>query len=69
MLLPRIIDKCRAEFLGLIGEYLCGEGLGRYFFEFVGLRMIERLHSARDDIKTRFDLLDLDDHCHFGGLA
>lgn len=30
---------------------------------------MRRLHPAREDIKTRFDFLDLDDHCSFGGRA
>jgi hypothetical protein len=27
------------------------------------------LHADREDIKTRFDFLDLDDYCSFGGVA
>jgi hypothetical protein len=30
---------------------------------------MRRLHATREDIKTRFDFLDLDDHCTFGGQA
>ncbi|HEY0947481.1 MAG TPA: DUF5069 domain-containing protein [Opitutaceae bacterium] len=30
---------------------------------------MRRLHPNREDIKTRFDFLDLDDHCSFGGRA
>jgi len=30
---------------------------------------MRRLHATREDIKTRFDYLDLDDHCSFGGRA
>jgi Domain of unknown function (DUF5069) len=30
---------------------------------------MRRLHPDREDIKTRFDYLDLDDHCSFGGPA
>ncbi len=30
---------------------------------------MRRLHAEREDIKTRFDFLDLDDHCSFGGPA
>ncbi len=30
---------------------------------------MRQLHADREDIKTRFDFLDLDDHCAFGGPA
>ena len=30
---------------------------------------MRRLHPDREDIKTRFDFLDLDDYCSFGGQA
>lgn len=30
---------------------------------------MRRLRPDREDIKTRFDFLDLDDHCSFGGRA
>ena len=30
---------------------------------------MRRFHPDREDIKTRFDFLDLDDHCSFGGRA
>jgi len=30
---------------------------------------MRRLHPDREDIKTRFDYLDLDDYCSFGGKA
>lgn len=32
-------------------------------------KSMRRLHADREDIKTRFDFLDLDDHCSFGGQA
>lgn len=32
-------------------------------------KAMRRLHATREDIKTRFDFLDLDDYCAFGGLA
>ena len=32
-------------------------------------RAMRRLHAEREDIKTRFDFLDLDDYCSFGGTA
>jgi hypothetical protein len=32
-------------------------------------KSMRRLHPTREDIKTRFDFLDLDDHCSFGGRA
>ena len=32
-------------------------------------KAMRRLHPTREDIKTRFDFLDLDDHCSFGGQA
>lgn len=39
--------------------------------ETIGLftRELAKLTTTRDDIKTWFDLLDLDDHCTFGGKA
>ena len=32
-------------------------------------KAMRRLHADREDIKTRFDYLDLDDYCSFGGQA
>lgn len=32
-------------------------------------KAMRRLHADREDIKTRFDFLDLDDYCSFGGKA
>jgi len=32
-------------------------------------KSMRRLHPDREDIKTRFDFLDLDDYCSFGGRA
>jgi len=32
-------------------------------------KAMRRLHPDREDIKTRFDYLDLDDYCSFGGKA
>lgn len=32
-------------------------------------KAMRHLHANREDIKTRFDFLDLDDHCSFGGRA
>jgi len=32
-------------------------------------KAMRRLHPDREDIKTRFDFLDLDDYCSFGGQA
>jgi len=38
VLLPRILDKGRAELAGKLGEYhFAGKGLDRHFFNFVGL--------------------------------
>lgn len=32
-------------------------------------KSMRRLNANREDIKTRFDFLDLDDYCSFGGRA
>ncbi len=36
-LLPRLLDKCRAELFGAVGEYLYNCPLDQQFFSFVGL--------------------------------
>jgi len=128
VMLPRILDKGRAQLAGKIGEYRYGsKSMDRHFFAFTGIdpvalqvelasgkgdgeilawveanakpsrspweitawsehhlhrgpdsdaetladfaEAVGRFTTTREDIKTWFDLLDLDDHCTFGGLA
>src|ERR1700735_317123 len=76
VLLPRILDKGRAALAGKLGEFhYGGKGMDRHFFNFTGLdhesfkAEIAKFSSTREDIRTWFDLLDLDDHCTFGGKA
>ena len=37
VILPRMLDKCRAELQGKAGDYEFGCSLDRYFLEFVGI--------------------------------
>ena len=37
VILPRMLDKCRATLAGKVGEYEYGCSLDRYFLEFVGI--------------------------------
>lgn len=37
VILPRLLDKCRAELKGKAGEYEYGCSLDRYFLDFVGV--------------------------------
>ena len=128
VMLPRILDKGRAQLAGKIGEYRYGaKSMDRHFFAFTGIdpvalqvelatgkgdgeilawveanakpsrspweitawsehhlhrgpdsdaetladfaEAIGKFTKTREDIKTWFDLLDLDDHCTFGGVA
>ncbi|MGB8167724.1 MAG: DUF5069 domain-containing protein [Chthoniobacteraceae bacterium] len=126
VILPRLLDKCRAIIAGKIGEYkFGGEGMDRHFFNYTGLdenalkaevatgksdsemlawiaanakpsrepweiahwsqyhlqrgpdsdaetwqffgEKVGKFSTTREDIKTWFDLLDLDDYVSFGG--
>jgi hypothetical protein len=126
VLLPRLLDKCRATVAGKNGEYrFGGQGMDRHFFNFTGVdsealktevaagksdsellawiqanaktprepwevaqwsnyhlhrgpdsdaetlqlfaEEVGKFSTTREDIKTWFDLLDLDDHVSFGG--
>ncbi len=126
VLLPRILDKGRADHAGVLGEYrFSGKGMDRHFLAFTGLTFdalkaeiatgkgdgemlawvlanaplqrlpweidawsnylerrtpdgdvetltdfaeaVGKFAQNREDIHTWFDLLDLDDHCTFGG--
>ncbi len=126
VLLPRLLDKCRALVTGKNGEYRFGaQSMDRHFFHFTGIdptalqaevatgksdsemlawvqasartprepweiaqwsnyqlqrasdsdaetlqffaEAVARFSTTREDIKTWFDLLDLDDHVTFGG--
>jgi len=128
VLLPRVLDKCRALVAGKIGEYRFGaQAMDRHFFNFTGLdpdafkaavaqgksdsdmlawvhenaklarqpweiaqwseyhlyrgpdsdaetlqifaEEVAKFSTTREDIKAWFDLMDLDDHCTFGGQA
>lgn len=127
VILPRMLDKCRAEIAGTNGEYEYDCPLDKHFLDFTGieapalkaevatgkgdwdilqwiqanaktprtpweinawseyhlhrgpdsdaetLQFFAKLatgHSdTREDIRTWADLLDLDDHCSFGGKA
>lgn len=127
-MLPRILDKGRAQLAGKIGEYRYGaKSMDRHFFTFTGVdpdtllaqlatgkgdceilawieshatrprdpweivtwstyhlqrgpdsdaetlthfaELVAQFTTTREDIRTWFDLLDLDDHCTFGGKA
>jgi hypothetical protein len=125
-ILPRILDKARAEIAGTAGEYKYKNPTDWHFFRFTGIdpdllkvevakgggdwellqwiiaqmpvqrspweiaqwsawteqfafhdaemrewfsEEIRRLNPARDDIRTVFDRLDLDDYVSFGGIA
>lgn len=37
VILPRLLDKCRAELMGKSGDYEYGCSLDRYFLDFVGI--------------------------------
>ncbi len=37
VILPRLLDKCRAELIGKAGDYEYGCSLDRYFLDFVGI--------------------------------
>lgn len=126
VLLPRMLDKCRASIAGRIGEFRFGaKSMDRHFLNFTGLdeaafktqvesgksdsemlawvqanakpprepweisqwsnyqlqrssdsdaetlqfftEMVGKFSTTREDIKTWFDLLDLDDYATFGG--
>jgi hypothetical protein len=126
VLLPRVLDKCRALIAGKNGEYRFGsQRMDRHFLKFTGIdeealkaevatgksdsemlawiqtnaktprepweiaqwsdyhlhrtpdsdaetlhdfaEMVGKFSTTREDIKTWFDLLDLDDHVSFGG--
>lgn len=126
VLLPRLLDKCRALVAGKIGEYRYGgKGMDRHFLNFTGIdeaalkaevaagksdsemlawiqanartprapweiaqwsnyhlhrgpdsdaetlqqfaEKVAKFSTVREDIKTWFDLLDLDDYVSFGG--
>jgi hypothetical protein len=128
VILPRLIDKARAERAGKLGDYYDGpNGMNGQFLRFVGIehaalkrfiangsgdadilswieahaklkrqpweiaawsdfqsrrpvdsdsetledfaKAMRRLDANREDIKTRFDFLDLDDYGSFGGRA
>lgn len=128
VLLPRILDKCRASIAGKLGEYRFGaQSMDRHFLNFTGIdeaafkaevasgksdsemlawvqanaktprepweiaqwsnyqierspdsdaetlqffaEMLAKFSTTREDIKTWFDLLDLDDYVTFGGKA
>jgi len=126
VLLPRVLDKCRALLAGKIGEYRFGDqSMDRHFLNFTGIdpaalqaevatgksdsemlawvqanaktprepweiaqwssyhlqrgpdsdaetiqhfaEAVAKFSTTREDIKTWFDLLDLDDYVTFGG--
>jgi len=126
VLLPRVLDKCRASVAGKLGEYRSGgQGMDRHFLNFTGIdeaafkaevaagksdseiltwiqanaktprepweiaqwsnyhlhrgpdsdaetilhfaEAVGKFSTTREDIKTWFDLLDLDDYVTFGG--
>lgn len=126
VLLPRVLDKCRAIIAGTNGEFrFGGDSMDRHFFNFTGIdeeklkaevatgksdsemlawvqanatrprepweiaqwsdymirrtadsdaetlqffaRRVASFTTTREDIKTWFDLLDLDDYATFGG--
>jgi len=126
VLLPRVLDKCRALVAGKIGEYRFGaQSMDRHFLNFTGIdpaalqaevatgksdsemlawvqanaktprepweiaqwsnyhlqrssdsdaetlqfftEAVAKFSTTREDIKTWFDLLDLDDYVSFGG--
>ena len=126
VLLPRVLDKCRALIVGKNGEYRFGsQRMDRHFLTFTGIdeealraevatgksdsemlawiqtnaktprepweiaqwndhmqrrgpdsdaetlqffaEAVGKFSTTREDIKTWFDLLDLDDHVSFGG--
>jgi hypothetical protein len=125
VILPRILDKCRALLAGKNGEYEFDCGMDRHFLKFAGIDaaalkaeiatgkgdgeilawveehaankrtpweiaawgeyhqqrgpdsdtetitffagMVGKLSATREDIRTWFDVLDLDDHATFGG--
>lgn len=127
VLLPRILDKGRAELAGKAGEYKYNNPIDRHWFRFTGITpealkaqiatgagdgqilawveensspkrapweiqqwsafhnergpdgdvetleffisRIAPLSKTREDMKTWFDYLDLDDHVTFGGVA
>lgn len=128
VMLPRILDKGRAQLAGKNGEYRYGlQRLDRHFFTFTGIdpdallvelatgkgdgeilawikasakhvrtpweiaawsayhenrgpdsdaetlayfgELVGALTQTREDIRTWFDYLDLDDYCTFGGKA
>lgn len=41
VILPRMLDKCRAELKGRAGDYEYGCSLDRYFLDFVGIDLVE----------------------------
>ena len=127
VILPRILDKCRATLIGKNGEYHYACPLDRHFFNYTGIdpealktevatgkgdgeilawvqanakpahtpweieqwsefftrrgadsdnetllyfaETLAKFSKTREDVKSWFDLLDVDDHCTFGGLA
>ena len=127
VILPRVLDKCRADLIGKPGEYHYDCPIDRHFLSYVGIdaaalkaevalgkgdgeilewiqanaktprapweiaqwsayheqrgadsdnetllyfaEMLSKFSKTREDIRTWFDLLDVDDHCTFGGKA
>ncbi len=85
MILPRMLDKGRAQLAGKVGDYEFNCGLDQRFVRFAGLNAedilhllkegksdsstVQKLAPDRDDVQTFFDLLDLDDFVSFGGAA
>ncbi len=125
VILPRVLDKGRAELAGTAGEYKYNNPMDRHWFQFTGIQpdalkaeiaagkgdgeiltwiqeqapiqrapweiqqwsayhnergpdgdvetleyfaqRVGALSPVREDIKSWFDYLDLDDHVHFGG--
>ncbi len=127
VILPRVLDKCRATLAGTSGDYNYNCPLDQQFFDFTGItpdalkeqvasgigdgalltwiqesashrrtaweieqwsayqeqrgpefntegflifqKTAQALSPKRSDIRSWADLLDLDDHCSFGGVA
>ena len=127
IILPRILDKCRATLAEKNGEYHFDCPLDHHFFKFTGIdpdalkaevanakgdgailewiqanakaartpweidqwseyharrgpdsdnetllhfaEALAKFSKTREDVRSWFDLLDIDDHCTFGGLA
>ena len=52
VMLPRILDKARASLVGKAGDYIYGNPMDQFFFEFTGItqeKLLERVKEGAGD--------------------